>query len=93
MFEVGDYIGYVAAILTTVSFVPQAYKTIKTKDTSGISLWMYLLFTVGILLWFTYGVSLNNPAIYLSNGVTAVFSSIILITKIASVVKEKRHAR
>ena len=59
----GDYIGYVAAVLTTVSFVPQAFKTIRTKDVSGISLSMYLIFTVGVLLWFAYGVSLGNPAI------------------------------
>jgi len=91
--DMGDYIGYIAAILTTVSFIPQAYKTIKSKDTSGISLSMYLLFTVGVLLWFAYGVSLGNPALYLSNGVTAVFSSVILFSKIASVVKDRRHSK
>ncbi len=87
----GDYIGYVAAVLTTVSFVPQAFKTIRTKDVSGISLSMYLIFTVGVLLWFAYGVSLGNPAIYLANGVTAVFSSIILITKVRRAVGEKQR--
>ena len=48
-------IGYVAAFCTTVSFLPQAIKTIQTKDTSGISLYMYALFTVGTLFWLIYG--------------------------------------
>lgn len=44
-------IGYFAAFGTTVSFLPQAVKTIQTKDTSGISLPMYCFFTAGTLLW------------------------------------------
>ena len=50
-----EWMGYLAAACTTPSFVPQAAKTIRTRDTSGISLWMYVVFTFGIACWFGYG--------------------------------------
>ena len=46
-------IGTIAAILTTISFLPQAYQVIKTKDTSSISLGMYVAFILGVFLWTT----------------------------------------
>jgi MtN3 and saliva related transmembrane protein len=46
-----DLIGYIAASLTTFSFVPQALKTFRSKDVSGISLGMYSLFASGVALW------------------------------------------
>ena len=50
-----DAIGSIAAVLTTASFVPQAWHSFKTRDVSGISLGMYSLFTVGVALWLVYG--------------------------------------
>jgi MtN3 and saliva related transmembrane protein len=50
-----DTIGYIAAVLTTGSFLPQAIHTFQTKDVSGISLTMYSAFTLGIMLWLVYG--------------------------------------
>ncbi len=75
-------IGFAAAICTTISFVPQAIKIIRTKDTSGISATMYTLFTFGIILWLTFGILTHNPPIILANAVTAILSSIILWCKI-----------
>jgi len=77
-------IGFLAAILTTVSFLPQAIKTIKTKDTSGISLIMYILFSAGILLWLVYGIFIHDLAVILANAVTFVFALIILFYKLKS---------
>jgi MtN3 and saliva related transmembrane protein len=77
-------IGMCAAILTTSSFIPQAIKTIKTKDTSGISLYMYLIFTSGVFMWILYSIYIKDIAIFLANLVTFVFSSIILGYKIKS---------
>jgi MtN3 and saliva related transmembrane protein len=74
-------LGYLAAVLTTVSFVPQAYKTIKTKDTRGISLIMYLVFSTGVLCWFIYGIATHNTPVTLANGVTLIFAIIILFYK------------
>jgi MtN3 and saliva related transmembrane protein len=75
-------IGLLAAACTTFSFLPQAVKTIRTKDTTSISLSMYALFTLGTLLWFIYGLSSNNVPVYLANGVTLIFAMIILIYKL-----------
>ncbi len=76
------YIGYFAAFVTSISFIPQAIKTIQTKDTSGISLTMYSFFTAGTLLWLTYGLLLPSLPVAIANGVTLVFACIILVYKI-----------
>jgi len=71
-----------AAFGTTVSFLPQAIKTIQTKDTSGISLSMYALFTIGTLLWLIYGLMSKSLPVTIANAITFVFASIILGYKI-----------
>lgn len=75
-------IGLAAAFLTTFSFIPQALHTIRTKNTSGISLYMYSIFTLGTLLWLVYGLFTANIPIIVANGVTLLFSAIILFYKI-----------
>jgi MtN3 and saliva related transmembrane protein len=75
-------IGYLAAFGTTISFLPQAIKTIQTKDTSGISLGMYTLFTIGTLFWLIYGIMAGSLPVAIANAITLVFASIILIYKI-----------
>jgi MtN3 and saliva related transmembrane protein len=75
-------IGLLAAFGTTVSFLPQAIKTIQTKDTSGISLSMYALFTTGTLLWLTYGLMIHSLPVIIANAITFVFASIILAYKL-----------
>jgi len=77
-----ELIGYFAALCTTLSFVPQAVKTIKTRDTSGISLWMYLIFTVGVFLWLVYGFIIGNHPLLIANAVTFVLAVTILGFKI-----------
>lgn len=74
--------GLVAAFFTTTSFLPQAIKTIRTKDTSAISLPMYILFTFGTLMWFVYGISSHNLPVYIANGITLIMASIILFFKL-----------
>jgi MtN3 and saliva related transmembrane protein len=77
-----DIIGFIAAFATTFSFLPQAIKTIQTKDTSGISLYMYALFTGGTLFWLMYGILSNSLPVAIANFVTLIFSCIILFYKI-----------
>ncbi|HTD41206.1 MAG TPA: SemiSWEET transporter [Mucilaginibacter sp.] len=77
-----DIIGYLAAFGTTVSFLPQAIKTIQTKNTSGISLYMYALFTAGTFLWLMYGVMSHSLPVAVANVITFVFASIILVYKL-----------
>ena len=78
----GEVIGYIGAFLTTVSFIPQAVKTIRTRDTRGISLHMYAVFTVGVACWLVYGISLGSWPMILSNIVTLGLSSTILALKL-----------
>ncbi|HSZ35275.1 MAG TPA: SemiSWEET transporter [Puia sp.] len=80
-------IGLLAAILTSSSFLPQALKTIRTKDTSSISLSMYILFTLGTLLWFIYGLATKNFPVWVANGFTLILASIILFFKIQNTSK------
>ena len=71
-------IGNVASLLTTISFLPQAIKTIKTKDTGGLSFPMYLLFVTGVTLWLIYGTLNNQMPIIIGNLVTLILAGIIL---------------
>ena len=82
--------GLLAAVCTTISFVPQAVKTIKTKDTSSISLAMYSIFTFGTLTWFLYGFFTDNLPVILANAVTFLLSATILFYKLKNGSKEKR---
>ena len=75
-------IGTIAAVLTTGSFLPQAIKVIKSKDTSGISLGMYMMNVCGVLLWFFYGISINDTALICANAITFALSFVILCYKV-----------
>ena len=77
-----EWIGYAAAMLTTCSFVPQAVLTLRTRDVSGISTGMYTSFTLGVALWFVYGLSMEAWPIILANAVTLVLAATILGTKL-----------
>lgn len=82
-----DFIGYLAAFLTTISFVPQAIKTISTKDTSGISFWMYLIFISGVGMWLSYGILISNPIIIIANFITFILAGIIFVIKMRNIMK------
>ena len=77
-----ELIGYLAAMLTTLSFVPQAWHTFRTRDVRGISLGMYSVFTVGVALWLVYGVLLAAWPIVVANGVTLSLALTILVKKL-----------
>lgn len=77
-----DLIGYVAAMLTTASFVPQAWHTFTTRDVSGISLGMYSAFTAGIACWLAYGWLLGAWPIVIANTITLALASAILFMKL-----------
>ena len=54
------YIGFFAAFCTTIAFLPQAIKVYKSRSTKDISLYMFLIFTLGVLSWLIYGVIIND---------------------------------
>ena len=80
--SVPELIGYCAALLTTFSFLPQAWLTFRTKDVRGISLGMYSVFTVGVALWLLYGLLMGAWPIVAANAVTLGLASVILVMKI-----------
>jgi MtN3 and saliva related transmembrane protein len=88
-----EYVGYLAAILTSVSFFVQAMKSFKTRDLSGISLGMYALFTLGIAFWLTYGVLIENLTLIVTNIFTLTFASSVLILKIRQLLQTKASTR
>ena len=82
-----DIIGYLAACLTTFSFLVQAVKSWKTKDLSGISLGMYTMFASGVALWLVYGFVINSMPLIVTNALTLAFALSILAMKIREVQK------
>ncbi|MDX8128859.1 SemiSWEET transporter [Methylomonas sp. OY6] len=83
-----ELIGYLAATLTTASFLPQAIKTFKTRDTESLSLGMYSMFTLGVLLWLIYGIYLLNIAIIVANAITFLLAAAILGFKIHNLLRK-----
>lgn len=77
-----EWAGYMAAAMTTLAFVPQAVKTIRTRDTRSISLGMYVVFTAGIAMWLVYGIALDSMPMILANVVTFLLSATILGLKL-----------
>jgi MtN3 and saliva related transmembrane protein len=77
-----EIIGYFAAVLTTASFVPQAWHTFKTRDVRGISLGMYSAFTVGVAGWLLYGLLLGAWPIVIANAITLALAATILGMKL-----------
>ena len=75
-------IGLLAAACTTIAFLPQVIKTVKTKKTNDISLLMYVILTTGILLWVVYGLLTIDLPIILANSITFVLALIVLMLKI-----------
>lgn len=73
-----DLIGALAACLTTLSFVPQAWLSFKTRDVSGVSLGMYSAFTVGVALWLAYGLLLGSWPMVIANMITLLLALAIL---------------
>ena len=73
-----DVVGTLAATLTTLSFVPQAWRTWRTRDVAGLSVGMYATFALGAALWLVYGVLLGAWPIIIANTITLVLALMIL---------------
>ena len=74
--------GLAAAILTTVAFIPQVWRSLRTRDTRGISLGMYTVFTLGIALWLVYGLLTRDLPVTLANAVTLLLALTVVVLKL-----------
>jgi MtN3 and saliva related transmembrane protein len=76
-----QWLGILAGVLTTVSFLPQVMKTWKSRSAKDLSLGMFLIFSLGIALWLVYGILINDLPVILANMVTLVLSLTLLFFK------------
>ncbi|WP_020405900.1 SemiSWEET transporter [Hahella ganghwensis] len=79
---ISTLIGSIAAICTTLAFLPQVLLTLKTKDTSGVSLVMYSIFCFGVVMWLVYGVMLVEWPIIIANIITLALAVTVLTLKL-----------
>jgi MtN3 and saliva related transmembrane protein len=77
-----DLLGLIATCFTTSSFVPQVWRTWKTRDVSGISLTSYAVITVGLALWLAYGLLRGDLPLVVANSVMVVLTAAITLMKI-----------
>ena len=77
-----EFFGYFAAILTTLAFLPQLIKTIKTKKAEDVSLLTLIMFLTGVFSWIIYGYKISSTPILIANVITFILNSLILIFKI-----------
>lgn len=75
-------LGTIAAILTTIAFLPGALKAVIKKDVAGINLPMYLMLTIGVGMWTVYGFMTGQVSIIVANGITFVFDVLTLAVKV-----------
>ena len=86
-----DIVGMAAAILTTISFAPQAIHVIRTDDTAAISLTMYVLFVIGLACWELYGLMIHSAPVIIANIITIALATVILSQKIKHVMIGRRR--
>ncbi len=89
--NVTTWLGTTAALLTSISFVPQVLKILKTGNTSGISLIMYALFVTGVACWLVWGMFLGQTPVVIANGLTLILSSAVLFLKIRAVAQGREN--
>ena len=77
-----DLIGYLAGGLTTIAFIPQVWRTWRTKSAEDLSMMMLTTFTMGVALWFAYGVALGSTPMIVSNAVTLAQSAFLVGMKV-----------
>lgn len=82
-------VGALAAIVSTINQLPQAFKTIRSKDTHSLSLWMYIMFWIATSLWLLYGILKKDFPLILSNSISILPISYILGTKIRNTLNGK----
>ena len=82
MIDTYEIIGLIAAFLTTSAFVPQVFRTWKTKSAGNLSLTMYIAMFTGIILWLIYGIHLNSLSMIIANSITAILTFLLIVFKL-----------
>jgi MtN3 and saliva related transmembrane protein len=77
--DTATLVGSLATLASTTSFVPQAWKIIRTRDTRAISAGMYTVTVLGFALWLAYGLLLGAWPLIATNGICLALSAFILV--------------
>lgn len=89
--EILHSLGYIAGICSTLAFVPQVYRTYRTRHAYDISYGMLLLLLTGVLLWLIYGLEIKELPVILANGVT--FILLLFLTGMKFYFSKKSRSR
>ena len=73
-----ELMGFAAAFLTTIAFIPQVIQVWKSKSVEGLSLTTYIIFIIGVFLWFLYGLSIGSLSMIIANFITVLLASVII---------------
>jgi MtN3 and saliva related transmembrane protein len=82
MQNLSSAIGFIAASLTTIAFVPQVRKVWRTRSAKDVSLGMYSLFTLGVAMWLVYGILIQAWPVIVANAITLVLAGAVLVMRI-----------
>jgi MtN3 and saliva related transmembrane protein len=85
-------IGVLAAVLSVTSFVPQAWRVIKTRETKDLATPMWVMNVIGFALWTTYGVLIRTWPIVAPNAICCALAAFILVMKLAPKPTKQRIA-
>lgn len=77
-----DIMGYVAGLLVVLSLLPQTIKSWRTKSTKDLSLWRYIIYCAGLILWVGYAILIQNGPVAVMNGLGFLLALSILYLKI-----------
>ncbi|MDR0978009.1 MAG: hypothetical protein LBL71_03115 [Endomicrobium sp.] len=77
-----EYLGYIAGCLSIIAFIPQVYKTYKLKSAKDISIYMFIIYTISIIIWTIYGILSKRAALYITNLIMLAVSNTQIVLKI-----------
>lgn len=77
-----DILGYIAGILVVISLLPQTIKSWKTRSTTDLSLWRYIIYVIGLILWVTYAIIIKNGPVAIMNSIGLLLALSILYLKV-----------
>ena len=77
-----DVLGYVAGLITAITFLPQVLKTWKTKSAKDVSLAMFLIALTNQILWLAFGILRDDPVIIITNALMLLMTSLMIILKL-----------
>ena len=75
---IAEALGYLASICTAIVFLPQSLQTIKSRNVSGLSVFTYIIYCIGMISWILYGIYLHSIQMMLFNAISLFFAAIVL---------------